>query len=194
MQIIIISITLLLINNYSHCYYKFWQYYAKYAYHAEKLSHSHSCFLERELPLMQIAGWLRPHPPSLPPSQPCFSTQNWSSGNVKILLNTSCSIQGVPFFGPRYDSRSTIHRIHKWRTSKKKLVPSHESEASEDKQKLPMKTFSELVECLARIPPKISLYRLLFRYNYVGCLLLLMFSVDLLFAIRRDVYIFKETG
>ena len=39
-----------------------------------------------------------------------------------------------------------IHRIHKWRTRGKKLVPSHESEALEDKQKLQMKTFSELVE------------------------------------------------
>ena len=29
----------------------------------------------------------------------------------------------------------------------KKLVPSHESEALEDKQKLQMKTFSELAEC-----------------------------------------------
>ena len=28
-----------------------------------------------------------------------------------------------------------IHRIHKWRTRGKKLVPSHESEALEDKQK-----------------------------------------------------------
>ena len=28
-----------------------------------------------------------------------------------------------------------IHRIHKWRTREKKLVPSHESEALEDKQK-----------------------------------------------------------
>ena len=37
MQIIIISITLLLINNYSHCYDQFWQNYAKYAYRAEKL-------------------------------------------------------------------------------------------------------------------------------------------------------------
>ena len=36
--------------------------------------------------------------------------------------------------------------------TRKKLVPSHESEASEDKQKLQMKTFSELAECLARIP------------------------------------------
>ena len=53
-------------------------------------------------------------------------------------------------------------------------MPSHESEALEDKQKLQMKTFSELAECLARIPPKITLYGLLFRYNYVGCLLLLM--------------------
>ena len=43
------------------------------------------------------------------------------------------------------------HRIHKWRTRGKKMVPSHESEALEDKQKLQMKTFSELAECLARI-------------------------------------------
>ena len=88
----------------------------------------------------------------------------------------------------------SIHRIHKWRTRGKKLMPSHESEALEDKQKLQMKTFSELAECLARIPPKITLYGLLFKYNYVGCLLLLMFSTDLLFAIKRDAYIFKETG
>ena len=40
-----------------------------------------------------------------------------------------------------------IHRIHKWRTRGKKLVPSHESEALEGKQKLQMKTFSELAEC-----------------------------------------------
>ena len=58
-----------------------------------------------------------------------------------------------------------IHRIHKWRTRGKKLVPSHESEALEDKQKLQMKTFSELAECLARIPPKITLYGLLFKYS-----------------------------
>ena len=74
------------------------------------------------------------------------------------------------------------------------MVPSHESEALEDKQKLQMKTFSELAECLARIPPKITLHGLLFKYNYVGCLLPLMFSSDLLFAIKRDAYIFKETG
>ena len=52
----------------------------------------------------------------------------------------------------------SIHRIHKWRTRGKKLVPSHESEALEGKEKLQMKTFSELAECLARIPPKITLY------------------------------------
>ena len=40
------------VKYYSHGYYKLWQYYAKYAYHADKLSHSHSCLLERELPLM----------------------------------------------------------------------------------------------------------------------------------------------
>ena len=44
-------------------------------------------------------------------------------------------------------------------------MPSHEGEALEDKQKLPMKAFSELAECLARIPPKITLYGLLFKYN-----------------------------
>ena len=49
-----------------------------------------------------------------------------------------------------------IHGIHKWRTRGKKLVPSHENEALEDKQKLQTKTFSELAECLARIPPKIT--------------------------------------
>ena len=57
-----------------------------------------------------------------------------------------------------------------------------------------MKNFSELAECLARIAPKITLYGRLFKYNYVGRLLLLMFSTDLLFAIKRDAYIFKETG
>ena len=87
-----------------------------------------------------------------------------------------------------------IHRIHKWRTRGKQLVPSRESEALEDKQKLQMKTFRELAESLARIPPKITLYGLLFKYNYVGCLLPLMFSSDFLFAIKRDAYIFKETG
>ena len=62
------------------------------------------------------------------------------------------------------------HRIHKWRTRGKKLVPSHESEALEDKQKFQIKTFSELAECLARITPKITLHGLLFKYNYVECL------------------------
>ena len=57
-----------------------------------------------------------------------------------------------------------------------------------------VKTFSELAECLARIPPKITFYGLLFKYSYMGCLLLLMFSSDLLFAIKRGAYIFKETG
>ena len=87
-----------------------------------------------------------------------------------------------------------IHRIHKWRSRGKKLGPSHVSEALEDKQKLQIKTFSELAECLARIPPQITLYGRLFKYNDVERLLLLMFSTDLLFAITRDAYIFKETG
>ena len=70
-------------------------------------------------------------------------------------------------------------------------MPSHESEALEDKQKLQTKTFSERAECLARIPPKMTLHGRLFT---VGRLQLLMFSTDLLFAIKRDAYIFKETG
>ena len=73
-------------------------------------------------------------------------------------------------------------------------MPSHESEALEGKQKLQMKTFSELAECLARIPRKITLYGRLFQYIDVGRLLLLTFSIDLLFVIKRDAYIFNETG
>ena len=103
--------------------------------------------------------------------------------HINILIQNTIQVLSCIFI--------SIHRIHKWRTRGKKLVPSHESEALEDKQKLQMKTFSELAECLARIPPKITLYGLLFKYNYVGCLLLLMFSSDLLFAIKRDAYIFK---
>ena len=53
-------------------------------------------------------------------------------------------------------------------------MPSHESEALEDKQTLQMKTLSKLAEWLARIPPKITFYALLFTYNYQGCLLLLV--------------------
>ena len=110
---------------------------------------------------------------------------------IPFFVNTKI----LPLQSLYYESVcSLIHRIHKWRTRRKKLVPSHESEALEDKQKLQMKTFSELPECLARIPPKITLYGLLFKYSYVGCLLLLMFSNDLLFAIKRDAYICKETG
>ena len=106
-------------------------------------------------------------------------------GKIFLLL---CTITTLVFCD------IVIHRIHKWRARGKKLVPSHESVALEDKQKLQMKTFSELAECLARIPPKITLYGLLFKYNYVGCVMLLIFSNDLLFAVKRDSYIFKETG
>ena len=106
-------------------------------------------------------------------------------GKIFLLL---CTITTLVFCD------IVIHRIHKLRARGKKLVPSHESVALEDKQKLQMKTFSELAECLARIPPKITLYGLLFKYNYVGCVMLLIFSNDLLFAVKRDSYIFKETG
>ena len=69
------------------------------------------------------------------------------------------------------NNKIIIHRIHKWRTRGKKLVQ--------------MKTFSELAECSARIPPKITLYGLLFKNNYVGFLLLLMFSTDLPFCNQK---------
>ena len=107
---------------------------------------------------------------------------------TRLLLLCVLGFSGLIFPIP------SVHRIHKWRTRGKKLVPSHESEALEDKQKLRTKTFSELAECLARIPPKITLYGFLFKYSYVGYLLLLTSSNDLLFAIKRDAYIFKETG
>ena len=84
-------------------------------------------------------------PPTLPASPTLVSGQAWfpvfppppspthnDNDNDNVL------------FGVLY---SPIHRIHKWRTRGKKLVPSHESEALEDKQKLQMKTFSELAEC-----------------------------------------------
>ena len=45
---------------------------------------------------------------------------------------------------------------------------AYESKALEDEQKLQMKTFSELAECLARIPTKITFYGLLFKYNLRG--------------------------
>ena len=60
-----------------------------------------------------------------------------------------------------------------------------------------MKTFSELAECLARIPLKNFFAWTFFKYNYVGCPQFLMFSTDLLFAIKRDAYILSivnETG
>ena len=86
-------------------------------------------------------------------------------GKCKVRLVTTWSL-----FSSTSPFVVIIHHIHKWRTCGKKLVPSHESEALEHKQKLQMKTFSELAECLARIPTKITLYGRLFKYNYVGCL------------------------
>ena len=63
-----------------------------------------------------------------------------------------------------------IHRIYKWQTRGKKTgTLSYEREALQDKQKLEIKTFSELAQCLARIRPKITLHGRLFKYNYVGC-------------------------
>ena len=68
-------------------------------------------------------------------------------------------------------------------------MSSHESEALEGKQKLRMKTFSELAECLAQIAPKITLYGCLFKYNDMASLLLLMFSTDLLFVISISHFV-----
>ena len=58
-------------------------------------------------------------------------------GKIFLLL---CTITTLVFCD------IVIHRIHKLRARGKKLVPSHESVALEDKQKLQMKTFSELAE------------------------------------------------
>ena len=136
----------------------------------------------------------------------CDPWAEWEFGifsipiNTKVitkrsLLDKKSQVKGVYFAKITTTKKCLdIHRIHKWRTRGKKLVPSHESEALEGKQKLQMKTFSELADCLARIPPKITLYGRLFKYNDVERLVLLMFSTDLLFAITRDAYIFKETG
>ena len=81
------------------------------------------------------------------------------SWKMESRIRGKCSIQvfakGTPGEG------TPLHRIHKWRTRGRKLVLSHESGALEDKQKLQMKTFSDLAECLARIPPKITLYGIL---------------------------------
>ena len=86
------------------------------------------------------------------------------------------------------------HTLYSQMADTREKTGAYESKALEDKQKLQMKTFSELAECLAWIPPKITLYGRLFKYNDVSRLLLLMFSTDMLIAIKRDAYIFKETG
>ena len=98
-----------------------------------------------------------------------FSFPSGAKKNSHALhLRTAKRVTNGPFLScrkPLFQSEAkyeAIHRIHKWRTRGKKLVPSHESEALEDKQKLQMKTFRELAECLARISPKITLYGLLF--------------------------------
>ena len=74
---------------------------------------------------------------------------NTLTEDLPVLREVASLISG------RFPQFIFIHRIHKWRTRGKKLVPSHESEALEGKQKLQTKTFSELAECLARIPPNI---------------------------------------
>ena len=56
------------------------------------------------------------------------------------------------------------HRIHKCGHAGKNwklVIPSHESEALQDKQKLQMPTFSEL--------DFLTFCRFLFKYNYVAC-------------------------
>ena len=70
------------------------------------------------------------------------------AGPISLIFDIARfeGVQMTIFFLSRLKNRDlniAIHRIHKWRTRGKKLVPSHESEALEDKQKLQMKTFSE---------------------------------------------------
>ena len=129
-----------------------------------------------------ISILLSPPPPS--PKQPHFSSFPSTTTITTLLLFSHHHNISIVFFSIvsratlwRYiiaelsrAQRSTtgkkygnIHRIHKWQTRGKKLVPSHESEALKGKQKLQMKTFSELAECLERIPPKLTLYGLLFK-------------------------------
>ena len=99
----IITITLLLyqLQYYSRCYYKFWQYYAKYAYHADKLSHSHSCLLEN---VNSKGGGACPHPPSLPPPHRSHVSQpkTGESGNVSIYW-TPC-LPGQLLFADSMDT------------------------------------------------------------------------------------------
>ena len=92
--IIITIITLLLyqLQYYSHCDYKFWQYNAKYAYHADKLSCSHSCWLEtfgisfnvnsRRVEGGEGGGW---HAPILLPYHHCSYVSQPKIGQVEML-------------------------------------------------------------------------------------------------------------
>ena len=63
-----------------------------------------------------------------------------------LILHFSCYFGKITKFRVGHTPYSQIA------DTREKLVPSHESEVLEGKQKLQMKTFSELAECLARIP------------------------------------------
>ena len=73
---------------------------------------------------------------------------------MESRIRGKCSIQV-------FAKGTPLHRIHKWRTRGRKLVLSHESEALEDKQNCKLRLSVNFAECLARIPPKITLYGIL---------------------------------
>ena len=101
----------------------------------------------------QPAPTLHPPPPPTPfffLLFPILSISGLKSRRISLKLWLTCrlnTLKGFIFVSIPDDFFIIIHRIHKWRKRGKKLVPSHESEVLEDKQKLQVKTFSELAEC-----------------------------------------------
>ena len=117
------------------------------------------CFSERrELAAAPEFRTKRGCPDRIQSSIVRLSLSMYKIGHIKRKTQNENVFTSKNIIHSRVFSKIIIHRIHKWRTRGKKLGPSHESEALEGKQKLQMKTFSELAECLARIPPKITLY------------------------------------
>ena len=72
------------------------------------------------------------------------STELWLAKkrheNVCIQRFLYCNLVANFKKAEKKQVKFVIHRIHKWRIRRKKLVPSNESEALEDKQILQMKT------------------------------------------------------
>ena len=72
------------------------------------------------------------------------STELWlakkTHENVCIQRFLNCNLITNFKKAEKKQVKFVLHRTHKWRTRRKKVVPSHESEALEDKQILKMKT------------------------------------------------------